>query len=656
MAKNNKASEPLQPGKIIHAQVIERQRWGLRVLLEDGQEGIIRSREFSWDRRVSVPVDVPQLGAHIEAVTLEQRPGEGLILSLRQVTRPWEDAFACDRYKVGQTVEGEVVRVWALGAIIQLEPGVDGLLPAREMSLAANAGTEAILSRGDQVRARIEEIDRIGHKIFLSLTYGLLDPFADHERPGADLLERFGMDSAPGPAASFSGSTEATNDQVSAQPQEDVFSGEGDGPIHRIHQDILTSQPSSERLAEILSLLKEQTQAAWCCLLELDLATRQGKILAIQPPLSPQNLLECQDGLFFSPARAVIEDEFEFYDANVRRETDAKYRTFLPLLDFETVLGIPVRTSGRETRHALFVLFDEPQDPAGHSMGGYRTVKVYACTAASMLRLVLERIELMDHLQAHQREILLGEIFGDLAHEANNKLSALSSETRAAEVLLARFPEDMDPGRVRDWRSALEGSIHSMLRIQGSLKDAFSSSTRMARGEFSRIDANEIVEGALRKLARTAHHNYIRIQIDAGEVPAVLGIDGYLEQVIMNLVLNSIQMIELANTSSTESNTESSGKKRKYPERRGGIILFQTRLQAQSLPPCVEIRVIDSGPGVHWKDRERMFSPGFSTRGGAGLGLTISRNLIERMKGRLRLADSLCFFGTAFSITLPIAE
>jgi signal transduction histidine kinase len=72
------------------------------------------------------------------------------------------------------------------------------------------------------------------------------------------------------------------------------------------------------------------------------------------------------------------------------------------------------------------------------------------------------------------------------------------------------------------------------------------------------------------------------------------------------------------------------------------------------------VDVLDSGPGVPPEDREEIFAPFFSTRrsGGLGLGLTVSRGLMERMGGSLKLVtdESHELPGALFRLSLPEAE
>ena len=71
-------------------------------------------------------------------------------------------------------------------------------------------------------------------------------------------------------------------------------------------------------------------------------------------------------------------------------------------------------------------------------------------------------------------------------------------------------------------------------------------------------------------------------------------------------------------------------------------------------PQPVHVRFVDQGPGIHYQQWERIFEFGFTTRrGGAGLGLTISRQIASELGGTLRVEKSHMLWGTTFLLTLP---
>ena len=86
----------------------------------------------------------------------------------------------------------------------------------------------------------------------------------------------------------------------------------------------------------------------------------------------------------------------------------------------------------------------------------------------------------------------------------------------------------------------------------------------------------------------------------------------------------------------------------------GGIVVVQTHYNNSDKECPIQLTVLDSGPGIHYTQQERIFQLDTSTREqGHGLGLYISQNLIEAMGGQLHLLDSIIFAGSLFAIGLP---
>ncbi len=82
----------------------------------------------------------------------------------------------------------------------------------------------------------------------------------------------------------------------------------------------------------------------------------------------------------------------------------------------------------------------------------------------------------------------------------------------------------------------------------------------------------------------------------------------------------------------------------------GGVLEFVTSLDSEN----VIIKVVDSGPGIPEKNREKIFTPFFSTKeGGLGLGLPIVQRIIESHAGRISFTSNEGQ-GTTFEISIPL--
>jgi two-component system sensor kinase FixL len=140
----------------------------------------------------------------------------------------------------------------------------------------------------------------------------------------------------------------------------------------------------------------------------------------------------------------------------------------------------------------------------------------------------------------------------------------------------------------------------------------------------------------LRGLAVTdARVHNVRLQMElTPDLPQVLANRVEIQQVVLNLVRNAIEALESV-----------------PPERRD--LLLGTAAGADG---TVEISVTDSGPGVDQKIVDRLFAPFVTTKpAGAGLGLAISRSIVEAHKGTLRYRPQGAG-GACFMLRLPHAQ
>ncbi|MCA9372434.1 ATP-binding protein, partial [Candidatus Woesebacteria bacterium] len=111
-----------------------------------------------------------------------------------------------------------------------------------------------------------------------------------------------------------------------------------------------------------------------------------------------------------------------------------------------------------------------------------------------------------------------------------------------------------------------------------------------------------------------------------------------LEQIVLNVALNAIQQ-------TAEHRPEG-----------GGAICIEIQLieEDQEGATC-RILVFDNGPGIHTVLWEKIFEMGYSTRqDGSGIGLFVSRNLIEEIGGKVYVAKSHILYGSVFALEFPV--
>jgi small subunit ribosomal protein S1 len=139
--------------------------FGAFIGLEEGIDGLIHISDLSWTKHVKNPSEVLKKGQKIRAVVLSiDAHKERISLGLKQLTPdPWDKAIP-ERYKVGQDETVRVTKIADFGAFVELEHGIEGLIPASEMVKDSPAFNE-----GDEVTARVIKVDKGERKLALSL-------------------------------------------------------------------------------------------------------------------------------------------------------------------------------------------------------------------------------------------------------------------------------------------------------------------------------------------------------------------------------------------------------------------------------------------------------------------------------------------------------
>jgi signal transduction histidine kinase len=226
--------------------------------------------------------------------------------------------------------------------------------------------------------------------------------------------------------------------------------------------------------------------------------------------------------------------------------------------------------------------------------------------------------------EANQRERLssLGRLSTVIAHEIRNPLMIIKTSLRS----LRR--QDAAPAQVQSAARDIDEEITRLNRIVSDVLDF----ARPIRFELEATDANALVEDAVRAAAATAPQVPVSVSLDPAIGPVTTDA-GHLRQALDNVIGNAIHALD----------------GRPIPE--GSPIRVQTaRLDARRFL----ILVSDRGAGIAPEDLPRIFDPFFTTRRtGTGIGLAISRNIIEGLGGRISVASTR-ERGTDVRIELPV--
>jgi len=133
-----------------------------------GVDGLLHISEMSWTR-IKHPSDVLKVGDEIQVMVLKTNLEQGRIsLGLRQILPdPWMEAR--ERYNPGDTVQGAVTRLVPFGAFVQLDGGIEGIIPNSELSTRRVNKPEEVLQVGDHVEAKVLDIRPEERRMTLSL-------------------------------------------------------------------------------------------------------------------------------------------------------------------------------------------------------------------------------------------------------------------------------------------------------------------------------------------------------------------------------------------------------------------------------------------------------------------------------------------------------
>ena len=146
-----------------------------------GVDGLLHIGDMSYSR-VKSPNDVLKVGDEVEVLILKiDLVKDRISLGMKQLAPdPWNVVEA--NYRVGATVDGKVVKLMEFGAFVELQPGVEGLIPISEISWTQRIRhPKDVLNEGDSVRVAVLSVDAQKRKISLSLKALGQDPWSNIE-------------------------------------------------------------------------------------------------------------------------------------------------------------------------------------------------------------------------------------------------------------------------------------------------------------------------------------------------------------------------------------------------------------------------------------------------------------------------------------------
>jgi C4-dicarboxylate-specific signal transduction histidine kinase len=223
----------------------------------------------------------------------------------------------------------------------------------------------------------------------------------------------------------------------------------------------------------------------------------------------------------------------------------------------------------------------------------------------------------------------MGQMASELAHELNQPLATILTQS---DIALRKIrAKEMDNDAV----GKIIEDIGKQAELAGKIIKRVRDFSQKKEPKHKRTNINDIVKEAMKFVEMEARACNVVPEFDLSEnIPSIVADPIQIEQVIINLVLNSLEAM---------GNTDV--KRRK--------LALQTLVTPKK---DVEIRVHDTGSGMSPEIIKKMFEPFFTTKSqGLGIGLSISRSIIEAHGGRLWAECESDNAGATFKFTLPSA-
>jgi two-component system NtrC family sensor kinase len=216
----------------------------------------------------------------------------------------------------------------------------------------------------------------------------------------------------------------------------------------------------------------------------------------------------------------------------------------------------------------------------------------------------------------------LGLLAAGVAHEINNPLAVIRGN---AELLQSAIPEDTEN------REEADAIVEEAIRIERIVNNLRVFS-RNGMKHVSTFSLGKMLDSILNQIGHQIPLNRYRMMRDYRERDVEIGGDrDQLRQVFTNLIINGLQAM---------------------PD--GGELVVST--DPDQAGQQVKVTVRDNGCGIEDKDKERLFSPFFSTKAhGTGLGLAVSYGIVRDHGGDIRF-ESRVGEGTTFMVLLPLRQ
>jgi PAS domain S-box-containing protein len=281
----------------------------------------------------------------------------------------------------------------------------------------------------------------------------------------------------------------------------------------------------------------------------------------------------------------------------------------------------PEASDPGEKHYLLLVAKDGTEYLIDQKAGPIRGARGEAGGVVLVFRDVTDLRRRDEALMASEKLAVAGRLSASIAHEIHNPLDSVAN----LHYLMAN---ETDMNLLQRYVTMAQQELNRTLQISRAMLGLYREPKAAVE-----VDLRELLESVLLLLDRQLKDQGTQVERKLAEQALVQGFPGELRQVFTNVVTNA---------------AEASG--------RGGRIQVRLVASADSHPGATVI-IADSGPGILESNKARIFQPFFTTKGehGTGLGLWVSRGIVEKHGGKIELTNSTdpAYPGAAMRVYLP---
>ena len=237
----------------------------------------------------------------------------------------------------------------------------------------------------------------------------------------------------------------------------------------------------------------------------------------------------------------------------------------------------------------------------------------------------------------------LGRLSAGIVHEINTPIGSILSNNETIRRSITTLKKFLEKANTEQQPPAAKASV--ILDMLASLNDidkiacerissvvrSLKTFARVNESDLRKVNIHDLLQSTI-KLSQTVYRRRIDIVTEYGDIPEVECFPGLLGQVFLNLVVNASQAIE-----------------------NEGTITVHTEQEGE----MVHIAIQDTGSGIPPEVRPKIFAAGFTTKPfgeGTGLGLTITREIVEDTHAGKIDFETETGVGTTFHVRIPIRQ